>query len=1378
MGLTSLCLGGHRDYEPQLVTERKKMKPASQGQGRDPGSDTPGGTKRPRTWKRQHEGAERNQRPGKTDSLRSKKPKKAKKPTKGKNKNTPISHSQQHTLCQHCQGKGYITSPIIKIEQEPEPTIKKDSTENVTKQQRYLRFGIINDGKLSAARSLLISGWMQSKNINICFVSEAAHPGKSELTTYPGYQWAVPLNQKKGGSGFLIQKNLLSSKKVKLYQAKNLNWSIATCQLDGLPLLVSVYLNPEASRDIVQLYEFLGKLTETVTANPSCVIAGDLNLPKTEVLRPHFNQWVLKNNFHYENEYQITHWMTAESVGTDIDVCLTRETECSMLWMEKPAKGHARIVAKIPWSNIPKMEKETPWKLDWNRLRDEKIQKVFQTTVEKLIEEDVSLNEAITTAGLVCIGEKKSIVRNQLPRTVRKKIRKLRREAKRMQRGTNEHLSIVMEIGAILRRFRIKHWKKKMRKMIASKVIIQEDTWKLINNLRRARTVTRSIGVEDEEVQEAYKEVYNSNKCHRPDWTLGNIRNYVKRGSRPEKTKALDKKFDSSEVLEAIRSLPNKKSPGIDGITHEVYKALQHSEKALSHLLQQYNGHFENGYKGFTEGRLVVIPKGETPNHPLKMRPLTMLPTERKILEKMIANRLKKLSTINKWDGMHDLQGGFRQNMGINRQLLLTQLAIADSQQSGRQLYITSLDVVKAFDRLPRHFASHCAGSYLTQYCPKLAKLVTELTLSPMKANINQRTFKVSTGVPQGGILSPWLFVMTMNDLARRLEGTGYTLSTGTAIGALLYADDILLLGDHKEIMEQNLTLTKEWLKEWGGELNEAKTENLEFKNTDYLLPKRQNTGSIGNNIVNYLGMHITHDGVVPKIGKEELLKDLGSIYAVTDIDALSPALALQIIRSISWTKISLGFAVALPETTTYVRYWHRVARRIFHAFDCTHGVEIQKELGLLYHPLYWICKDIITFYGTIFSEKKDTFLINILQENIKQGHPLHTRLEKILSPTGITWHELQNIPVKDCLRKAKARMKSWTSVQIKTEAKRLGIFLPECETWTKISDKPAKYLYEENARYGFLFRLHHFGPSTIVTEHCHFCQEEESDTGRHVLRCGAAREAVPLPKDLESISTEDLEKVLNLDNGCTSEQLKCCLEYCKELWKKRKELRCSQGKYYPTPYTYEHNAAFMEPCTLAESIDKLRTEVQPPLTIRRKLRKKQAEAYQDGQVVERCPTNRGRWDEDEDKRLFDAICEHGTGNNKILSECVGSRTPLQCSDRLRTKKFSFFLQTVIPSKTQGVRKGRWTAEEVERLIAIVQQCEGHYDPAQIAETLGNRTARQVSEKINLLLKKSLIHTENTKTSKCNEETSLKRAFAVTSSSSRDTLERSKKQRL
>ena len=55
--------------------------------------------------------------------------------------------------------------------------------------------------------------------------------------------------------------------------------------------------------------------------------------------------------------------------------------------------------------------------------------------------------------------------------------------------------------------------------------------------------------------------------------------------------------------------------------------------------------------------------------------------------------------------------------------------------------------------------------------------------------------FGVNCGVRQGGILSPFLFAVYMDDLIDAIRNCGYGLYIGSVFtGALLYADDIALL--------------------------------------------------------------------------------------------------------------------------------------------------------------------------------------------------------------------------------------------------------------------------------------------------------------------------------------------------------------------------------------------------------------------------------------------------------------------------------------------------------------------------------------------------------------------------------------------------------
>ena len=79
----------------------------------------------------------------------------------------------------------------------------------------------------------------------------------------------------------------------------------------------------------------------------------------------------------------------------------------------------------------------------------------------------------------------------------------------------------------------------------------------------------------------------------------------------------------------------------------------------------------------------------------------------------------------------------------------------------------------------------------------------------------------VSSGVPQGSVLGPILFIIFINDLLEMLQFT--TLS---------YADDLKLIGIMSkntlgtESLQNDLNVLVDWCKEWSTELNVSKCKS------------------------------------------------------------------------------------------------------------------------------------------------------------------------------------------------------------------------------------------------------------------------------------------------------------------------------------------------------------------------------------------------------------------------------------------------------------------------------------------------------------------------------------------------------------------------
>ena len=100
--------------------------------------------------------------------------------------------------------------------------------------------------------------------------------------------------------------------------------------------------------------------------------------------------------------------------------------------------------------------------------------------------------------------------------------------------------------------------------------------------------------------------------------------------------------FTGTELSIAVRSMRNKRAPGPDRLPAQLLKAICVSHPCI--LLDMYNSCLKAGIfpARWKTARLVFISKGKGPaDSPLAYRPLCMLDTAGKLLEKLLKPRLQ-----------------------------------------------------------------------------------------------------------------------------------------------------------------------------------------------------------------------------------------------------------------------------------------------------------------------------------------------------------------------------------------------------------------------------------------------------------------------------------------------------------------------------------------------------------------------------------------------------------------------------------------------------------------------------------------------------------------------------------------------------------------
>lgn len=308
-----------------------------------------------------------------------------------------------------------------------------------------------------------------------------------------------------------------------------------------------------------------------------------------------------------------------------------------------------------------------------------------------------------------------------------------------------------------------------------------------------------------------------------------------------------------SEIQFIIKKLSNNKSPGHDLITNRIIKQLP--KKAIIHLSHIFNSILRLSYIPHTwkHSLIVLIHKtGKPSDLTSSYRPISLLPSLSKILEKILLKRIYPIIAAN--NIIPTTQFGFRNNHSALHQTHRIVDEIATSLETKQYCSAVFLDIAEAFDRVWHNGLLH-----------KIRFLPAPIYLT-IKSFLSKRTFQVrcedelssihpiNAGVPQGSILAPTLYNLYTSDIPH-LNNT--TLAT--------FADDTAILSSSKclskatDQLQEHLLILQHWFHKWRIKINEGKSTHITFTLGQKISqPIKINNKIIQTqNSVKYLGLHL-----------------------------------------------------------------------------------------------------------------------------------------------------------------------------------------------------------------------------------------------------------------------------------------------------------------------------------------------------------------------------------------------------------------------------------------------------------------------------------------------------------------------------------------
>ena len=360
-------------------------------------------------------------------------------------------------------------------------------------------------------------------------------------------------------------------------------------------------------------------------------------------------------------------------------------------------------------------------------------------------------------------------------------------------------------------------------------------------------------------------------------------------------------------------------------------------------------------------GVIVPIHKDGNKKEPLNYRPITLLSIAGKVYTGILQARLMNWCEKNNIIVIE--QGGFRPGRGCPEQLYTLTELIKLRRRRKEMTYACFIDIRKAYDTVwhdglkMKLIENGITGPMYRAICSLYSGCESTVRLDGQLGYTD--FFPIETGVRQGCILSPLLYSIFINDLAKTLKQThaGASIDTESAVQlcVLLYADDIVILADDMEELEYLMSIVHDYSVKWRFEVNHSKCGLMRFNVSGNAIPTEEI--KLGPKVVpwvatyKYLGVEL-HNGVpFREYKKRALASATRAGHRVAGMGMYSGKLSVPLGIQVYQTLVRplMEYAAEIVSLTP----WHQaeqlqltMAKRILQCSTRTMGTAVMGELG------------------------------------------------------------------------------------------------------------------------------------------------------------------------------------------------------------------------------------------------------------------------------------------------------------------------------------------------------------------------------------------------------------------------------------------------
>ena len=291
-----------------------------------------------------------------------------------------------------------------------------------------------------------------------------------------------------------------------------------------------------------------------------------------------------------------------------------------------------------------------------------------------------------------------------------------------------------------------------------------------------------------------------------------------------------DMTIDDLDIVKAIRQMNRNSAPGPDGIhpkfITKIYSYL------IKPLKQIFNVSLSTGIVPDTWKFSEVIPiykNNRKPNQAASYRPVSLTSYISKLLEKII--HVKLLPHLNQFEIISNCQHGFLAGRSTTTNLLKCFNDWTSMLEDSSKVDVLYIDLAKAFDsvshdKLLYKLTKIGIGGNLHKW---FTNFLTGRSFNVKVDEVRSRHAPVGSGIPQGTILGPLLFILFINNVSHEILNSQIQL----------YADDSKMYSRVNNIEQfrnfnNDIVKVNDWFESWQLKINFEKCEILHMGHNNF----------------------------------------------------------------------------------------------------------------------------------------------------------------------------------------------------------------------------------------------------------------------------------------------------------------------------------------------------------------------------------------------------------------------------------------------------------------------------------------------------------------------------------------------------------------